>query len=112
MASEHTRLKRIIGNKVRELRKQKALTQKAVMEASGLSIDTLSRIETGAAQNPNLSTFVQLAEALDVEVGDLFPRGQDSSLTEVEQELLSVLKRLDGETQEALLLALNRLLSR
>jgi transcriptional regulator with XRE-family HTH domain len=49
--------------------------------AADMNPATLNRIEQGKA-NPNLKTLKRLATALDVEVGDFFPKAQRSSSPE------------------------------
>jgi transcriptional regulator with XRE-family HTH domain len=64
--------------RIKELRAEKGLTQVRLAVAADMNPATLNRIEQGKA-NPNLKTLERLAEALDVEVADLFPKGRRSS---------------------------------
>jgi transcriptional regulator with XRE-family HTH domain len=64
--------------RIRELRTEKGLTQVRLAVAADMNPATLNRIEQGKA-NPNLKTLERLADALGVEVGDLFPKGRGSS---------------------------------
>ena len=43
--------------------------------AAGMGVSGVSQIETGA-RNPSAATLAKIAEALGVEVADLFPKGQ------------------------------------
>ena len=56
--------------KLRELRIQQALTQKALAEKAGLATVTITAIERGV-QLPTLSTGRKLADALGVEPTDI-----------------------------------------
>ena len=60
---------------VRRLREEKRWGQKELAFYAGLSQSVISEIETGK-RKPNTRTLEKLATALEVEVGDLFPKGQ------------------------------------
>ena len=59
-----------IGNFLRELRKEKKLTQEQVADKLGVSGRTISRWETGAYM-PDISLIVDIAEMYDVDVRDI-----------------------------------------
>src|SRR5215207_9531912 len=60
---------------VRRLRKEKGWTQTELAFYSSLAPSVISQIETGK-RNPSAGTLTKLAEALGVEVRDLFPLEQ------------------------------------
>jgi len=60
---------------IREKRAQMGVTQVQLAALAGMDPATLNRIEQGKA-NPNLKTIERLADALEVEVGDFFPKAQ------------------------------------
>ena len=59
-----------IGNFLKELRKEKNLTQEQVADKLGVSGRTISRWETGAYM-PDISLIVDIAEMYDVNVRDI-----------------------------------------
>lgn len=59
-----------IGNFLKELRKEKKLTQEQVADKLGVSGRTISRWETGAYM-PDISLLVDIAEMYDVDVRDI-----------------------------------------
>lgn len=59
-----------IGNFLKELRKEKNLTQEQVADKLGVSGRTISRWETGAYM-PDISLIVDIAEMYDVDVRDI-----------------------------------------
>lgn len=59
-----------IGNFLRNLRKEKNLTQEQVADRLGVSGRTISRWETGAYM-PDISLIVDIAEMYDVDVRDI-----------------------------------------
>jgi transcriptional regulator with XRE-family HTH domain len=60
-----------LAARVRHLRRGQKLTQQQLAQRAGMSRATLARIE-GETAAPDLSTLAKLAEALGVEVRDLF----------------------------------------
>lgn len=64
-------LARMIGSRVKELRKESGLTQKRLAEATGLSPGLLSRIENGLAM-PSIPTLQSISNTLKTEIGYFF----------------------------------------
>jgi len=63
------------GQRLRELRVERALTLRALGERSGVAYDTINKLELG--QRPaRLSTIRKLAEALRVEPKELMKEGE------------------------------------
>ena len=61
----------MVGERLAELREQKALTLRDLEEISGVGADAISKIENGH-RKPRPSTLRKLARALGVEVEDFF----------------------------------------
>ena len=59
------------GNKLRDLRKQRGITQEQLAERASISVDFLSLVERGI-NAPSFETLEKLACALDVPVKQLF----------------------------------------
>ncbi|HFL2186746.1 TPA: helix-turn-helix transcriptional regulator [Pseudomonas putida] len=59
------------GLRVRELRLASGMTQEAFADRCGFARTYMSRIETGGA-NPSLVAIKILADALDIELSELF----------------------------------------
>jgi transcriptional regulator with XRE-family HTH domain len=64
-----------IGQEIRRLREEKEWSQAKLGVLSGTGPSGISQIETGR-RNPSAATLQRIAEALEVEVRDLFPLGQ------------------------------------
>ncbi|WP_051213595.1 helix-turn-helix domain-containing protein [Maritalea myrionectae] len=64
-------LQQTFGTNVRNHRKSQGLTQEALAEVVGVSIETIGKIERGVAA-PTFSTAQTIANALNVEVTLLF----------------------------------------
>lgn len=88
-----------VGREIRRLREAKGWSQAKLAGDTGMGVSGISQIETGA-RNPSAVTLSKIAEALGVEVGDLFPKAQtpqpspeDAAHSEEVQEALTVLYR-------------------
>lgn len=64
-------LHRVIGETIRNLRKEKELTLKQMSRRTGLSVSLLSQIER-AESSASISSLYKIAVALDARVQDLF----------------------------------------
>ena len=63
-----------IGDRLRDLRKRKLLTQEQLADCSGVGIATIVRVERNQVE-PRGSTIRKLAEALNVEPEELVKVG-------------------------------------
>jgi transcriptional regulator with XRE-family HTH domain len=59
-----------IGDRLKNLRIRRALTQQELAERAGISSNALNRIELNKAE-PHMSTLRKLAKALDVDPSEL-----------------------------------------
>lgn len=83
----------IFGTNVRNQRKARALTQEALAERVDVTVETIGKIERGAAA-PTFNTAEKIAHALEVDVISLFSTGK-SGLPEGERgRLLAGINRL------------------
>jgi len=57
-----------------KLRKQKGWSQEKLATVSGISYNTLIKLERGGILNPKIETVVKLAEALNVSLDELVGR--------------------------------------
>jgi len=63
-------LRKLVGSRIRELRRARGLTQESLGERAGLSYKFIGEVERGMA-NPTLDTLAGIATALDVDVPEL-----------------------------------------
>jgi transcriptional regulator with XRE-family HTH domain len=94
--------KDLIGLRIKELRKHKGLSQEKVAEIMGISPKYLSNIERGK-ENPTLDTFIKLANALNIEVSDIFNYSHEKSSKELRKLITDLLK--DGDENQVKLFA-------
>lgn len=66
------RLLILVGNKIREARLRKGLTQEELAWRATMSVPYLSDTERGI-RNISSVNLMKIAKALEVEVGDFFP---------------------------------------
>jgi transcriptional regulator with XRE-family HTH domain len=64
-----------LGREIRRLREARGWGQTKLAAAADMAVSGVSQIENGH-RNPNSATLIKLARALDVDVADLFPKGQ------------------------------------
>ena len=57
-----------------KLRKQKGWSQEKLATVSGISYNTLIKLERGGILNPKIETVIKLAEALGVSLDELVGR--------------------------------------
>src|SRR5215204_5277344 len=89
------------GAEVKRLRTERRLTQAELAFYSKTSQPTINQIETGK-RNPSAETLIKIANALGVEVVDLFPKAQSQlSLEELAAGTPLLEKVLDAARQDA-----------
>ena len=99
-----------VGNRIREARSRAGLTQKDLGAKAGHTQSYIYEVETGRT-NVTLRTLANLADALGMEVRDLFQEGRSAPLSVTGLErLLEVWGRIaallaDRQKQDAELLA-------
>lgn len=86
--------KKLIGQRLKELRKRKNLSQEKLSEIAGISSKYLSRIESGI-ENPTLDLFIKLSRALEVEMWEMFDFGHNVTVKELKENLQSFAKLAD-----------------
>jgi DNA-binding XRE family transcriptional regulator len=59
-------------NRLKEVRKNKGISQRKLAELSGISRQTIHMIESDPEFNAKVDTFKKLAEALGVDFSDIF----------------------------------------
>jgi transcriptional regulator with XRE-family HTH domain len=67
-----------IGDRLKDLRIEQALTQRELAEKAGIGVNTANRIELNETE-PHMSTVRKLARALGVEPRELVKRSRDDA---------------------------------
>ena len=84
-------IRKKLGEKIRQLRKLRELTQEQLGEKAGISYKFIGEVERGIV-NPSLDSLIGIARALNVNVKELFPSESDL-ITEFSSEELQTIKR-------------------
>lgn len=85
----------MFGQRLRELRTAKKLTQETVAELIDIKPENYSRIENGVSF-PKPENIVKLSKVLDVEIAELF---QFSHLNDYEKILDAIIEKLKSDKE-------------
>ncbi len=66
----------MIGSNLKKLRKKKGLSQEKLARLADISLNTLTKIESGFAKKPTIQTVVKLARALEISIDELVKEGK------------------------------------
>ena len=61
----------MLAKRVKEFRNQKGWSQQKLAEKTGLSFNTITKIEQGVGNSPTLKTLLKLADAFGVTLDEL-----------------------------------------
>ena len=64
----------MLAKRMKEFRNQKGWSQQKLAEKTGLSFNTITKIEQGVGDSPTLKTLLKLADAFDVTLDELVGR--------------------------------------
>ena len=92
--------KELLGLKIKELRKQKKLTQEKLAEILNLDIGYVSKLEVGR-NFPTIGTLQKIADALDVELYELF-QFTEAKENDFKTEIIKIYDKLNKEKQYTL----------
>lgn len=91
-----------IGQRIREIRNEKMLTQEYIANAVNVNVSHISNIETNKVK-VSLSLLVQICNVLDTTIDYILENEYCSSSSSIEHELLYIFKNMDKEKQKTLL---------
>ena len=91
-----------IGQRIREVRNDKHLTQEYLANATGVNVSHISNIETSKVK-VSLTLLVQICNALDVTMDYLLENEYHNPTSVIEKELLKTIKDMKKEKQKTLL---------
>ena len=89
-------IKSQLGARIKELRRSKGITQEQLVEMIGSDTNNLSRIENGK-KFMSADKLAKIADALKVEVKDLFDFGHMLSDEELKNEIISSIDTLSSK---------------
>ncbi|WP_155970929.1 helix-turn-helix domain-containing protein [Streptococcus ruminantium] len=103
-------LKQYIGTRVRQIRKEKNLSQQQLSEKAEVGIDYISNLETKGS-NIKVDTLEKIISALEVEVSDFFQVVDSTTNYNVLNELNKLPTKKREELEEIILLMIKSLQS-
>ncbi|HFI0400297.1 helix-turn-helix domain-containing protein [Streptococcus suis] len=101
-------LKQYIGTRVRQLRKEKNLSQQLLSEKAEVGIDYISNLETKGS-NIKVDTLEKIISALEIEVSDFFQVVDSTTNYNVLNELNKLPTKKREELEEIILLMIKSL---
>ena len=90
-------IKKLIGKRLKELRRSKQLSQEQLAEKADINAKYLSRMERGT-ENPTLDMLIKLSNALEVEMWEMFDFGHVVSQKELKEAIRAFSKTADEPT--------------
>lgn len=88
--------KELFGARIKSLREAKGWTQEALAEKMDISSNYLSSMERGK-ENPTFDMLIKFAEALKVEMWEMFDFGHEGNTGELKDTVNKLLKEADNE---------------
>ena len=88
----------LVGRKIRQLRKQRKLTQTELSSRIGIQQSDLSRMEKGEYR-VRLDTLFRILAEFEMSMGEFFDEVNRESITPKDAKLLREIKSLDTESQ-------------
>ncbi|HFI0587669.1 TPA: helix-turn-helix domain-containing protein [Streptococcus suis] len=101
-------LRQYIGTRVRQLRKEKNLSQQLLSEKAEVGIDYISNLETKGS-NIKVDTLEKIISALEIEVSDFFQVVDSTTNYNVLNELNKLPTKKREELEEIILLMIKSL---
>lgn len=84
-------VKKLLGKRIKELRKERDLSQEALAEIVGIEANNLSRIENGK-NYPSPENISKIANALNVTIDKLFTFYHHKEYSEIKKEIITALE--------------------
>jgi len=92
----------MIGQRIKELRTEKKLTQEYLANVTGVNVSHISNIETGKVKI-SLTLLVNICNALDVTMDYLLENEYHTPTTSIEKELFHVIQDMPKSKLNTLL---------
>lgn len=82
--------KKLLGKRIKELRKKKNLSQEKVAELVGLEPTSISNIENGY-NYPTIQNLEKISNVLEVSLSDIFKFEQHQEINDLQKEINNML---------------------
>ncbi len=84
------------GQRISELRQKRGLTQEKFAELLQYSPNHISKLES-ARTNPSFELIVKIADALDVDIKELFDFKEQKNNAELKEQLYKIINNVDNK---------------
>ena len=84
-------IKKLLGQRIKEVRKAKNITQEELAEKIGIGTSNISYIENGKFA-PSIENFAKITEVLGVEPSELYKFSHHKTLDEIKQEFFQAME--------------------
>jgi len=91
-----------IGQRIREVRVNKRLTQEYIAEKTGVNVSHISNVENNRVK-VSLTLLVNICNALDITMDYVLENEYHAPTSVIEKELLNTFKDMDNSKLETLL---------
>lgn len=91
--------KKLLGKRIKEIRKYRGLTQEKMAEMIDLETSSLSGIESGRFY-PSLHVLEKIATVLDVELIDFFKFSSVDFPENLDEKIVEIVEQLDDENKK------------
>lgn len=92
----------LIGQRIKEVRSEKNLTQEYLANVTGVNVSHVSNIETNKVKI-SLTLLVNICNALGITLDYLLENEYSNPTSVIEKELLNTIKDMEKDKQETLL---------
>jgi len=103
--------KKLIGLRIKELRKRRGLSQEEIAEKAETSPNYVSRMERGT-ENPTLDMLIKLSEALEVDMWEVFDFKHQETPKALREMVKKFANEIDNEEQLMIAVRVLRLIAR
>ena len=91
-----SKLKKLLGKRIKEIRLSKNLTQEQLGELTGIGASSLSKIESGI-YHPSDDNLEKISSALDVEPYKLYMFNHHKNMCEIKKEIITIIENLNDD---------------
>jgi len=101
--------RKLLGRRIRSLRRARDLSQEQLAEKAGISDKYLGELERGQ-KNVSVSVVERISAALDVEISDLLDFGHEKGKTDLRREIATLANRASDRDLQTILRVLKSVL--
>lgn len=85
-----------LGQRIATIRSRRRITQEALAEAAGVSVDLVRKLEQGRRKSARLDTITQIANALDAPIAELIGKPAGLAIDAQGQEIHAIRRAIVG----------------